>query len=622
MAKIMLVEDDRSLQEIYSIRLVAEGYEIARADDGEEALAKAVQEKPDLIIADVMMPKISGFDMLDILRSQPETQNIKVIMMTALSSDDQRQRGEALGAERYLVKSQVGIEDVINAVHEVLGDKPKGDAKANIETLSNISSAEPLPRPAAPAPAAPTPAPTPAAPATPATPAAPAPAPIPAAPAPMPPVPPVAAPVAAAANALASVPTTPTTTIQPTNPAAGPAPQPVAPQPMPPANPTNGVTKNFNQAPAAMPGTVPSAQIALNPAAGAVASSPAPIPQPVANIVIPPAGQPVANNAIQDADRVMPNAAPAALQDNAIPSDNSAKSEKTSGGERVIQPIHDPRRDTMREMMEKRMEEILGGDTTDSEPQSITTKTAKKVSLEESEEPDKPATDAPVPEGVATLEASESIDDGVEESKPESEPEPEQKVEPEQKPKSKPEPEPKLEPAPEPKPEPESKLKPALEPKPESKPASTEAKPANAAPANAPTEQIEAEEEVIEPIRPGYLASLEEELSSDALAEKQETMADRMAEELKDDEITKSAQEKAAIAAAEAAKNPEAATKPDVSFLNEVVESVPTSPNISQGDEMPEPAPAQEPVIKVVTEPAPQQEEKPTLPQNAPTTAQ
>ena len=611
MAKIMLVEDDRSLQEIYSIRLVAEGYEIARADDGEEALAKAVQEKPDLIIADVMMPKISGFDMLDILRSQPETQNIKVIMMTALSSDDQRQRGEALGAERYLVKSQVGIEDVINAVHEVLGDKPKGDAKANIETLSNISSAEPLPRPAAPAPAAPTSAPTPAAPAAPATPAAPAPAPIPAAPAPIPPVPPVAAPVAAAANALASVPTTPTTTIQPTNPAAGPAPQPAAPQPMPPVNPTNGVTKNFNQAPAAMPGTVPSAQIALNPAAGAVALSPAPIPQPVANIVIPPAGQPVANNVIQDADRVMPNAAPAALQDNAIPSDNSTKSEKTSGGERVIQPIHDPRRDTMRDMMEKRMEEILGGDVTDGEPQSITTKTAKKVSLEESEGPDKPATDTSVPEGVATLEASESIDD-AEEPKPESELEPEQMVEPE----------PKLEPEPEPKPEPESKLEPALEPEPESKPASIEAKPANATSVNAPTDQKEAEEEVIEPIRPSYLASLEEELSSDALEEKQETMADRMAEELKDDEITKSAQEKAAIAAAEAVKNPEAAKKPDASFLNEVVENVPTSPNISQDGEMPEPAPAQEPVIKVVTEPTPQQEEKPTLPQNAPTTAQ
>ena len=116
MTKIMLVEDDKSLRDIYNIRLAAEGYTTALASDGEEALSVVVQEKPDLIIADVMMPKISGFDMLDILRSQPETKNIKVIMMTALSSDEQRQRGEALGAEKYLVKSQVGIEDVVNAV--------------------------------------------------------------------------------------------------------------------------------------------------------------------------------------------------------------------------------------------------------------------------------------------------------------------------------------------------------------------------------------------------------------------------------------------------------------------------------------------------------------------------
>ena len=73
MSKIMLVEDDNSLREIYSIRLTAEGYVIVSAGDGEEALAMAVKERPDLIISDVMMPKISGFDMLDILRSTPET---------------------------------------------------------------------------------------------------------------------------------------------------------------------------------------------------------------------------------------------------------------------------------------------------------------------------------------------------------------------------------------------------------------------------------------------------------------------------------------------------------------------------------------------------------------------
>ncbi len=124
MTKILLVEDDKSLREIYGVRLLAEGYDIVSAGDGEEALAMAIKDRPALIISDVMMPKISGFDMLDILRSTTETRNIKVIMMTALSSEDQRKRGEQLGADRYLVKSQVGIEDVVHTVHEVLEDAP------------------------------------------------------------------------------------------------------------------------------------------------------------------------------------------------------------------------------------------------------------------------------------------------------------------------------------------------------------------------------------------------------------------------------------------------------------------------------------------------------------------
>ncbi len=122
MTKILLVEDDKSLREIYGVRLLAEGYDIVSAGDGEEALAMAIKERPNLIVSDVMMPKISGFDMLDILRSTTETRGIKVIMMTALSSEEQRRRGEALGADRYLVKSQVGIEDVVRTVHEVLED--------------------------------------------------------------------------------------------------------------------------------------------------------------------------------------------------------------------------------------------------------------------------------------------------------------------------------------------------------------------------------------------------------------------------------------------------------------------------------------------------------------------
>jgi CheY-like chemotaxis protein len=91
----------------------------------------AIKERPDLILSDVMMPKISGFDMLDILRSTPETKDIKVIMMTALSSEDQRARGETLGANRYLVKSQVGIEDVVRTIHDLLGDAPSSTPVTN-----------------------------------------------------------------------------------------------------------------------------------------------------------------------------------------------------------------------------------------------------------------------------------------------------------------------------------------------------------------------------------------------------------------------------------------------------------------------------------------------------------
>jgi CheY-like chemotaxis protein len=129
MAKILLVEDDNNLREIYEARLQAEGYDIVSARDGEEALTVAMKERPDLIISDVMMPKISGFDMLDIIRSTEETKNAKVIMMTALSQAEDKERATKLGADRYLVKSQVTLEDVAKVAREVLnGDSGAPEA--------------------------------------------------------------------------------------------------------------------------------------------------------------------------------------------------------------------------------------------------------------------------------------------------------------------------------------------------------------------------------------------------------------------------------------------------------------------------------------------------------------
>lgn len=119
--KILFVEDDDALAGVYLVRLQAEGFDVKRVANGEEALAAATEFKPDLVLLDVMMPNVSGFDVLDILRHTPETANVKVIMLTALSQENDRKRAEELGADDYLVKSQVVITDVIDRLKHHLG---------------------------------------------------------------------------------------------------------------------------------------------------------------------------------------------------------------------------------------------------------------------------------------------------------------------------------------------------------------------------------------------------------------------------------------------------------------------------------------------------------------------
>lgn len=118
--KILLVEDDDALASVYQTRLEAEGFNLKRVPNGEDALASALEYKPDLILLDVMMPKVSGFDVLDILRNTPETANVKIIMLTALSQDSDRERAESLGVNDYLVKSQVVIADVVDRIKQHL----------------------------------------------------------------------------------------------------------------------------------------------------------------------------------------------------------------------------------------------------------------------------------------------------------------------------------------------------------------------------------------------------------------------------------------------------------------------------------------------------------------------
>lgn len=119
--KILLVEDDIALATVYRTRLELEGFTVKEVHDGEKALSAALEYQPDLIVLDVMMPRISGFDVLDILRNTPETAKIKVVMLTALSQDKDKEKAQNLGADDYLVKSQVVISDVVSRVKHHLG---------------------------------------------------------------------------------------------------------------------------------------------------------------------------------------------------------------------------------------------------------------------------------------------------------------------------------------------------------------------------------------------------------------------------------------------------------------------------------------------------------------------
>jgi len=119
--KILLVEDEMALSAVYRSRLELEGFDVREVHNGEDALSATVEYRPDLILLDAIMPKISGFDVLDILRNTPETANVRIIMLTALSQPKDKERAESLGVDDYLVKSQVVISDVVSRIKYHLG---------------------------------------------------------------------------------------------------------------------------------------------------------------------------------------------------------------------------------------------------------------------------------------------------------------------------------------------------------------------------------------------------------------------------------------------------------------------------------------------------------------------
>lgn len=121
---ILLVDDDLTLREMYMERLKAEGFTVETAKDGEEALAKAADLQPNVILLDIMMPKINGLDVLKKLKQDSNTSSIPVIVLTALIQDREKMDSITRGADGYIVKSETMPGDVIQKIKDVL-DHPK-----------------------------------------------------------------------------------------------------------------------------------------------------------------------------------------------------------------------------------------------------------------------------------------------------------------------------------------------------------------------------------------------------------------------------------------------------------------------------------------------------------------
>jgi len=124
-AKILLVDDDITLHEMYAERLRAEGYVIVSAYDGEEALSKVYKEKPDIILLDIMMPKINGIDVMKKLRDDEATNKIPVILLTALIQEIDKIKNIMKPYDQYLIKSETMPANVITAIEKSLAEARK-----------------------------------------------------------------------------------------------------------------------------------------------------------------------------------------------------------------------------------------------------------------------------------------------------------------------------------------------------------------------------------------------------------------------------------------------------------------------------------------------------------------
>lgn len=117
--KILIVEDDKFLQKILTTKFVKEGFDVAAASDGDEAVQKVTSDVPSLVLLDLILPKLTGFEVLTEIKTNPKTKAVPVIVLSNLGQDEDIIRARELGAMEFLVKADLSINEVVTKVKEL-----------------------------------------------------------------------------------------------------------------------------------------------------------------------------------------------------------------------------------------------------------------------------------------------------------------------------------------------------------------------------------------------------------------------------------------------------------------------------------------------------------------------
>ncbi len=123
--RILIIEDDEFISDVYQKKLALEGYSVDLARDGEEALRKIREQKPDLVLLDIMIPLKDGFQVLSDMRNDSSLSDIRVMVMSNLSQGKDIARAKELGAVDYIVKSNVGLPEIVARVRRQLFPEPQ-----------------------------------------------------------------------------------------------------------------------------------------------------------------------------------------------------------------------------------------------------------------------------------------------------------------------------------------------------------------------------------------------------------------------------------------------------------------------------------------------------------------